>query len=69
MVTSADIEKDNWGCEQIDSMKNSILTLMDASGDSTLAKEVASCTTLYDMLHSYCTGTQKRKEWNRVYKP
>ena len=31
MVTSADIEKDNWGSEQIKSMKNSIFTLMDAS--------------------------------------
>ena len=50
-------------------MKNSIFTLMDASGHSTLAKEVSSCITLYDMLHSYRTGTQKRKEWNRVHKP
>ena len=50
-------------------MKNSIFTLMDASGHSTLATEVSSCITLYDMLHSYRTGTQKRKERNRVHKP
>ena len=69
MVTSAEIETDNWTPEQIASMKSSALILMEASGESTLAKEVASAKTLYEMLHSYRTGTQKTKEWNRVHKP
>lgn len=69
MVTSAEIETDNWTPEQIASMKSSALILMEASGESTLAKEVAPAKTLYEMLHSYRTGTQKTKEWNRVHKP
>jgi len=68
MVTSAEIETDNWTSEQIASMKSSALILIEASGES-LAKEVASAKTLYEMLHSYRTGTQKTKEWNRVHKP
>ena len=69
MVTSAEVETDNWTANQIASMRSSALILMEASGESSLAKEVSSSKTLHEMLHSYRTGTQKTKEWNRVHKP
>ena len=50
-------------------MKESTLTLMKASGNSALAKQVASVGSVCEMLQAFRTGTQQQKEWNRVHKP
>ena len=63
-VTSADVETSIWDTVQIKSIKNSIRLLISASGD-VLSDKNARDDTIYDMLESYRSGTQRAKEWNR----
>ena len=70
LVTSSDIEQQSgWNDDDIESMKNSLRILMQASGNSSLAEETSSAGTVCEMLQSFRTGTQRQKEWNRVHKP
>lgn len=69
MLTSANIENDTWSEDEIASMKKSIIIFMEASGNSSIAEGLADNVTLFDMLKSFQTGTQKTNEWKRVHKP
>jgi len=70
LVTSSDIEQENgWTNDQIKSMKDSILTLMKSSGNSSLAEESANAGTVCQMLYAFRTGTQQTNEWKRVHHP
>ena len=42
---------------------------MKVSGEESLAKEAGTMITLFDVLKTYCTGTQHRNEWKRVHTP
>ena len=65
-VTTADVETSIWNADQIKSMKNSIRLLVAASGDLLGDDKIRDDSTIYDMLESYRTGTQRSKEWNRA---
>ncbi len=69
MLTSPAVETDNWSTEQIEKVKESILILMEASGEVVIAREAAKKDTIYDMLQPYKTGTQEQKQWDRKHKP
>ena len=70
LVTSPDIEQQSgWNSDQINIMKKSITTLIRASGNNSLADMTTNAPTVYDMLQTFRTGTQRQKEWNRPSKP
>jgi len=69
MLTSPAVETDTWNEEQVRKVKESVLTLMEASGNIAIAREAAKKDTLYDMLQPYKTGTQQQKQWDRNHKP
>ena len=69
MMTSPTTEADTWSQQQLSSMKESIVTLMKASGEETIAKCAAPMKTCYEMLRAYCSGTQRSNEWKRVHTP
>lgn len=66
MLSSVAVETDVWDTQQIEKMKKSMITLMEASGELLVAREAAQKTTMFDMLQHYKTGTQSEKKWNRV---
>ena len=53
---------------RLESTRTSFIVLMKAGEDLSLAEEAVSSGSLFDMLQSYWTGTQRRKEWNIVQK-
>jgi len=69
MLTSPAVETDTWSEEQVGKVKESVLTLMEASGDLAITREAAKKDTLFDMLQPYKTGTQQQKQWDRNHKP
>ena len=65
VVPSSSIVTDTWSAEEIASMKQSIITLMESCGDFSLSEKARSRSTLCEILEVYKTGTQMRKTWNR----
>jgi hypothetical protein len=70
LVTSPEIEQESgWDGDAVTSMRESIVTLMKASGNCALAEEMTSVSTMHEMLQKFRTGTERTKEWNRQHKP
>jgi hypothetical protein len=67
MLSSNLVETDVWSETQIDKLKRSVSILMEASGVVS-SVEAPQKSSVFDMLQSYKTGTQREKEWNRPHR-
>ena len=59
MITSCDVEKDNWSSDQNGQIRICVIALMKASREETLANEAGSMNTLFEVLKAYCTQTPR----------